>query len=151
VVATGGIRRPIGRRAAAAVAAIGALAWGALSFASTDDNVTYALEEGSDFASLEWRDSPTLAWVRAHGAGHALFTNWPVAVYFHLGRASRDLPASLDSTTLAEFAERLRRRNGVVVAFTAPSPDVASPDSIARRLALRPVARFSDGVVWEAP
>lgn len=141
-------RRPPARRLAMTATLAGLLAWGVPSCLATADNVTYVLEEGSDFASMAWRDSPTLAWVRAHGAGHALFTNWPVAVYFHLGRVSRDLPAALDSATLGEFAERLRRRHGLVVAFTAPSPDVASPDSIARRLALRPVARFADGVVW---
>jgi hypothetical protein len=143
-------RRPFARRLALAATPVALLAWGIPSCLATADNVTYVLEEGSDFASLAWRNSPTLAWVRAHGAGHTLFTNWPVAVYFHLGRVSRDLPATLDSATLAAFAERLRRRDGLVVAFTAPSPDVASPDSIARRLALRPVARFADGVVWEA-
>lgn len=146
----GATRRPAVRRVALAATLLLLAAWGVPSAASTVDDVTYVLEEGSDFASLAWRDSPTLAWVRAHGAGHTLFTNWPVAVYFHLGRVSRDLPATLDGATLGEFEAQLRRRNGLVVAFSAPSPDVASPDSIATRLGLRPVARFADGVVWEA-
>ena len=110
-----------------------------------------ALAEGNDLASVEWRESPTIAWVRTAAAGRVLFTNWPAPLYFHAHRATHTLPEVLDALTLHRFRDRLEHQHGLVVAFSAPSVDVASPDSLAARLQLRAVARLGDGIVWEAP
>lgn len=143
-----GVRRAssLAVRAAAAVAV---LAWLAGSLALTKQNVGYVVENGSDFAGTQWRQSPLLDFVRTRAADRALYSNWPAAIYFHTGRVARDLPMALDSVTLATFARRLAQTRGLVVAFDAPSPDVAPPDSIARRLGLRRVARFGDGTAWQ--
>jgi hypothetical protein len=77
-----------------------------------------------------------------------LYTNWPAALYFNAGRASHDLPDVTDALTLRRFRDRLARNHGVLVAFSAPNSDVAPPDSVARVLGLRQIARFSDGSVW---
>jgi hypothetical protein len=135
--------------AARAAAAAAVAAWLAGSLALTTRNVGYVVRNGSDFAGEQWRESPLLAYVRGRARGRALYSNWPPAIYFHTGRLSRDLPDALDSATLAAFARRLAATRGLVVAFDAPSPDVASPDSIARRLRLHRVARFDDGSAWE--
>lgn|GEM_PF-481803 len=143
-----------GRRRWSRLTVTGALAvWLALSAGTTISRIAFAREDGDDFASSDWRESPTIAWVRSPsgGADRTLYSNWPAALYFHAHRAARDLPDRLDAATIARFRDRLSRTGGVVVAFTTPSPDVASPDSLARRAGLRPVARFADGTVWDTP
>jgi 4-amino-4-deoxy-L-arabinose transferase-like glycosyltransferase len=147
-------RRPLGGAGRVAAlglriaAAVAVAAWLAGSVALTSRNVAYVVANGSDFAGAQWRESPLLAYVRARARDRVLYSNWPAAIWFHTGRAARDLPSTLDSVTLAAFAGRLAATGGVVVAFDAPSPDVAPPDSIARRLRLRRVRRFSDGTLW---
>ncbi len=142
---------PMWGRAARVVAAVVLVAWVAGAASQSWDRVSYALDEGNDFAGTMWRESPTIAWVRSEGTGHALYSNWPVALYFHAGRASHSLPAVLDPLMLNRFHDRLERQRGLVVAFSTPSPDVVPPDSLAARLGLREQARFSDGVVWGVP
>ncbi len=135
-----------------AVGAVVAL-WFAVSVGVSMSRIVVAREDGNDFAGSDWRDSPTVAWVRdsAGGARRTLYTNWPAAVYFQAQRASHDLPERLDGLTLRRFRERLTHTQGVVVGFSAVSPDVAPPDSIAALMGLRLVARFDDGAVWELP
>lgn len=130
-----------------------ALAWVGASTMVTVGDAVYATTEGSDLAERSWRDSPMLAWVRANGAGHALYSNWPPAVYFHAGRPARELPDSDDvrEGALADFASTLAARNGLVVGFDVRNPDVLPPDSLARLAGLREVVRFADGAVWSAP
>ncbi|HET7456385.1 MAG TPA: hypothetical protein VFJ74_01955 [Gemmatimonadaceae bacterium] len=144
-----GLRRAMSR-AARGAAALAVLAWTIGSVMLTQQNLAWVLENGSDFAGPQWRQSALLQYVRTHAADRPLYSNWPPAIYFHLGRAAHDLPQSLDGPTLTAFGRRLSAQRGLVVAFTAPSPDVASPDSIARRLGLRRVARFDDGTAWES-
>jgi hypothetical protein len=129
------------------------IAWMLVSGGVTVSRIVFARQDGNDFASSDWRDSPTIAWVRAPtgGATRTLYSNWPPALYFQAHRQSHDLPGTLDRLALHRFRERLARTHGVVVAFTDPSPDVAPPDSIARLLGLAPVARYPDGTVWELP
>jgi hypothetical protein len=113
--------------------------------------IVFAREDGNDFANSDWRDSPTIAWVRSStgGANRTLYTNWPAALYFQAHRSTHDLPETLDRLALHRFRDRLARSHGVVVAFAEPSPDVASPDSLALLMRLHEVARFPDGTVWE--
>ncbi len=126
------------------------IAWLFASAVTSATRVQFALEDGNDFAGSDWRDSPTVAWVRAPdgGAYRVLYTNWPAALYFNAGRPSHDVPDVTDALTLRRFRDRLARSHGVVVAFSAPNSDVAPPDSVARVLGLRQIARFSDGSVW---
>jgi len=115
------------------------------------DDVSWATSNGSDFAGEDWRTSPTIAWVRTNAASTPLYSNWPAALYFHVHRAAWLLPDESDAKTVRAFADTLARRGGVVVAFDAPSPDVAPLDSIVRRAGLRVVARLSDGTIYAPP
>lgn len=124
------------------------LVWAVASFRVVRGRVGDALRDGEDFASTDWRFSPTVAWVRENARTATLYTNWPAAVYFYAARGSHELPRSLDPLTLRRFGERLVRQRGVLVGFTSPNPDGVSPDSIASRLRLRPLARLADGSIW---
>jgi hypothetical protein len=128
---------------------VAGVVWALASLRVVRGRVGDALRDGEDFASADWRFSPTVAWVRANaGTAATLYTNWPAAVYFYAARGSHELPRSLDPLTLRRFGERLVRQRGVLVGFTSPNPDGVSPDSIASRLRLRPLARLADGSVW---
>jgi hypothetical protein len=130
------------------VVTVAGLVWGMASLRVVGAHVMDALRDGEDFASSDWRYSPTVAWVRANAGGATLYTNWPAAVYFHAARGSHELPRSLDPLTLRRFGERMVRQHGVLVGFDTPNADGVSPDSIASRLRLQPLARLADGTVW---
>ena len=127
--------------------------WFASSAFTNAKRISVARDDGGDFAGIDWRDSPTVAWVRAPTGGlhRVLYTNWPAAVYFQANRASHDIPGGLDPLTLRRFGDRLARTRGVLVGFRVPSPDAAPPDSLARTLGLREIGRFDDGAVWGLP
>jgi hypothetical protein len=124
-------------------------AWVVASAVVSTGAIKNALDDGNDFASSDWRYSPTVAWVRDSASGRTIYTNWPVALYFQAGRSSHSLPPVLEPLTLRRFGDRLARTHGLMVAFDIPSPDAAPPDSIAERLRLARVARLDDGTVWE--
>jgi hypothetical protein len=117
--------------------------------------VTWALDEGSDFAGWTWRNSALVAWARDDGArrdaAHTIYTNWPAAIWFQTGRASRELPDTTDPAVLAAFRDGFLRRHGALIGFSAPNVDVVPPDSLAARLGLVPALRAADGTVWVAP
>jgi hypothetical protein len=130
--------------------------WLAASALVSLGEATWATTNGSDFASAAWRHSQLLDWVRRNAPTAPLYSNWPAAVYFNLHRPAWLLPSPQSSSReWREFSDTLTRRGGLhgglVVAFDAPSPDVASPDSIAAATHLRVVARVDDGVVYAAP
>jgi hypothetical protein len=127
------------------------LGWVSLAIYADYDTVSYAMSEGADFASSQWRESPTIAWARAHGGNVPLYSNWAAAVYFHLHRTARELPEADDSSAFAAFADTLRSRHALVLAFDAPSPGLADPISLERLLSLREVAKLSDGRILAAP
>lgn len=133
-----------------ATIAVVALVWLAAAATATTNDAVYAVTEGSDFAGSSWRQSPLVAWVRDHGTGRPLYSNWPPALYFHAHRIARELPDSTDREDVAGFAEQLRRDHGYLVGFDEPSPDFISPSTLARELGLHQVVRTQDGAVWSA-
>ena len=106
-------------------------------------------ENGWDYNSFAWRQSPLIHWIRTEGARYRLYTNHPVPVFFQAGRPSWQVPTSTRSDTVAAFGKVLAARHGALIGFTDTtwSPS-ARPDSLARLLGLREVARFDDGTVW---
>jgi hypothetical protein len=104
--------------------------------------------DGGDLAGASWRQSPLVAWAAASDARTRLYSNWPAAVWFHTGRAALALPDALDAATVAAFRAKFERENGAVLVFREPSPDVASPDSLASLAGLVAVARWQQGTVW---
>ena len=133
-----------------ATIALVALVWLAAAATATTNDAVYAATEGSDFAGSSWRKSPLVAWVREHGAGRPLYSNWPPALYFHAHRIARELPDSTDPEDVAGFGEQLRRDHGYLVAFDEPSPDFIAPSTLAHELGLHQVVRTQDGAVWTA-
>lgn len=133
----------------AAIATLG-MVWLVAATTVTANDAIYAATVGSDFATSSWRTSPLIAWVRVHGAGRPLYSNWPPALYFHAHRIARELPDSVDPADVSGFAERIRADHGYVVGFNERSPDFMSPFTLARRIGLREIARVADGSVWTA-
>jgi len=125
--------------------------WFVASLSQSARDASEAVTEGSDFASSDWRSSPTLDWVRSRSAGWTLFSNWPPAIYFGTSRIARDTPQSLDTADLRDFAEILQHSHGAVVAFSTGNPDYPSGDSLAHALGLVTLGQFSDGKVWASP
>ena len=139
-----------GRVARVSAAVVTAL-WLAGSVFVSSQNAIEAITEGSDFASSDWRESPTITWVRSRSEGHAIFSNWPAAIYFRTNRIARDVPESLNKAELREFADIMRGKHGVFVAFSSNNPDYPPPDSIAHGAGLVEARQFPDGKLWIAP
>jgi len=135
------------RRVVIAVSAL----WFAASATQSARDASDAVTEGYDFASSDWRESPTLDWVRSRSTGRTLFSNWPAAIYFRTSRIARDIPQSPDTAELSEFARILERSHGAVVTFSVDNPDYPSGETLARKLGLKKLAQFDDGTVWVAP
>lgn len=135
----------------------GALAlavWMVMAVRANHQQVTDALADGGDFAGSVWRDSPTLAWVRAQDPQRVLFTNVPWEIWFNIDRPAHDVPDTIDITdaaTMRAFAARLRDTRGAMVAWNWQNPEMANTDSIVARAGLVRVAAFADGNVYEAP
>jgi hypothetical protein len=106
--------------------------------------------DGNDLAGRDWRLAPIVDWARAH-PGVRLYSNWPSAIWFHTGRGTSGLPRALDTATVRKFRAIIGNDHGAVLAFTWPSPEFASPDSLAARAGLVAVQRSPLGVVWRAP
>jgi len=135
------------RTARSAAVAI-AVAWICASIIENAPLVTDAVQDGNDFAASDWRDSPTITWVRSIAANQPVYTNWPPAIYFGAGRSAYDLPTTPNPDTVRIFAENLAARNGVLVAFDSPNPDYPPTDSLAAAAHLIRLKRFSDGTIW---
>jgi hypothetical protein len=111
-------------------------------------DASYVMAWGSDFAGDQWHRSELLAWGRAHGHGHSLYSNWPVVAYFYLRRPARDVPRLNESDQLGEFADSVRANDGLVLAFNESGMEYVTVDSLAKVPGLRIVARLHDGAVF---
>jgi len=134
--------------ARALVAVLVALWWGAALRVSAR-SASYAVRVGNDFAEDCWRDSPLVAWVRANGGGHPLFTNAPEPLYFHTGRLAHELPDERDAKSLAAFADTLSSRGGLVIAFDETCGALNKRDSLIADVPLRVIATMPTGRVLE--
>ena len=137
-------------RIARGIAAVLVVAWLAASFRASEDDVEWMLENGSDFAQAQWTASPLLAWARANAPRRPLYSNWPAAIVFHLHRAAFEVPNDSTPALLDAFADTVRARGGVVLAFDQPSPDQIGVAALARAPGLHAVARVADGTVFAA-
>jgi hypothetical protein len=151
VVAVAGWRHAAPR----AVGALGAAAliWAYGSFVVTRDAVRYALRTGSDYADICWSGSPVTAWVRDHGAGHALLSNAPIALYFQSGRLAREMPDEMQADSLRAFADTLVARNSYVVVFDRSCAEtIEPPDPVFMgALGLVSEAVLRRGTIWRMP
>ena len=124
------------------------LAWFAASLTVTQDEVSWAMENGQDFAQEQWSQSPLLEWAQTNAPHTPLYTNWPAAVYFHLHRTAHELPNDSTADLLRAFADTLRARHGVAIVFDQPSPDQIGVSALQRSSGLRQIARVTDGSVF---
>ena len=141
--------RSAGRIARVAVAVLLA-AWLAASLRASEDDVEWLLENGSDFAQAQWTGSPLLAWARTNASRQPLYSNWPAAIVFHLHRPAHEVPNDSTEALLRAFADTVRVRGGVVLAFDVPSPDQIGVAALGRAPGLHAVARLADGTVFAA-
>jgi hypothetical protein len=125
--------------------------WGASSVAATKEQVRFGREEGIDYMAREWRNAEIIQWARAHAAGHQLFTNSPAALYFHADRLSKLIPDATDPDDARAFADTVRRRGGIVIAFNRVSEFVSPVDSLLRALGASELAVTRDGSAWSFP
>ena len=123
------------------------LVWLGASLTVSLDEISWALENGEDFAQQQWAASPLLDWARSNAAQRTLYSNWPAAVVFHLHRTSHELPRGGDAALLRAFADTLRARDGVILLFDVPSPDQIATDTLLGSPVLHRVARLADGTV----
>jgi hypothetical protein len=113
------------------------------------DEIEDVKANGWDYNSYAWRASPLVLWIRGQGRDYELFSNNPVPIYFQAGRPSREVPMSTSPDTVADFGRVLVEHHGALIGFSDTTwLPAAHPDSLARRLGLRKVARFDEGTVW---
>ena len=127
------------------------LGWLAASARATEDDIAWLLENGSDFAQAQWTASPLVAWARANASRRPLYSNWPAAIVFHLHRAAHETPNDSTEAELRAFADTVRVRGGVVLAFDQPSPDQIGVTALAHAPGLHMVTRLADGAVFASP
>jgi hypothetical protein len=138
-------------RAGRVALAIALVVWCAAALRVSLDSARYAVGTGNDFAEDCWRDSPVAAWVRANGAGRAVYSNVPEALYFHAHRFAHEPPENIDARTMRAFADTLARRRALLVVFDETCGDLAgSVDSVLVRLPLREIAALPTGRVYES-
>jgi 4-amino-4-deoxy-L-arabinose transferase-like glycosyltransferase len=152
IIAAIGIREWWRQHRLPARVACGALlmTWFAASATVTQDEVSWALENGQDFAQDQWSKSPLLAWAQSNAPSRPLYTNWPAAVFFYLHRTSHEMPRDGTAELLRAFADTVRARNGVVIVFDQPSPDQIGAEALQAASGLRQTARVADGSVFTA-
>lgn len=139
------------RRAPRIVAAalIGLWLAGALA---NDAQVAIGLREnGWDYESPEWQESPLAGWLRAEGRGYAIYSNNPAVVYFLTERPSRLLPNPGDTATLRGLATSLAGGRAAVVGFQDSLAPTMPAGTVARRLGLHEAGRSGLGVVFVTP
>ena len=141
------------RRPARVVAAVLLLGWTAASAWATAQEGSYAVETGNDYADQMWFGSPLIAWVRDHGAGRELYTNYPTALYFHANRFARALPQAPRPDTARAFADTVAREHGLIIAFDRASRFAASPTALMQLVPppVHVVLRTHDGAIYELP
>jgi hypothetical protein len=124
-----------------------ALLWWSASALTTFREARRVRAEGAGYGRERWRRSDLIAWARAEGSGHPLFTNRPAAVYFLLHRPARDVPLLEEAGRMNEFADSVRAHDGRVLMFVQPTRWFVTIDSLRRVSGLRPVFLGTSGVV----
>lgn len=64
------------------------------------DTINFLSKGGLGYASFQWYDSKTMAYLRELPDDLSIYTNEPAAVYLYTGRGARVLPDHVDSATL---------------------------------------------------
>lgn len=139
------------RRPARIAAAALLIVWGGASAWATEQEGSYAVETGNDYADESWFGSPLIAWVRDHAAGRPLYTNYTTALYFHANRWSRALPQAPTRDTARAVVNEVARQHGLIVSFNRASQFAATPTALLQLVPQRVhlVTRTHDGAIYE--
>ena len=104
--------------------------------------------DGQDYASLKWKRSPTIRFVREQDPP-LVYTNDVTAIYFLAGKDSVGIPNFKSNE--AEFQgmrESLRSTGGFLVLFGTLTGEFASQDELTQGMTL--VGQFEDGAVYQS-
>ena len=152
-----------GYRAVAAIialaGAVAIIAWPSVEL------VRRLCREGDGFAHPQWRNSATMAAVRALPPDQQVFTNAPGAVYLLSGRqliwtipaetsASSRLPNPEYPALMARISAELQAGRGAVVwldRYGRRRAYYPTAEQVRRSLGLRVRERFDDGAIFDAP
>jgi 4-amino-4-deoxy-L-arabinose transferase-like glycosyltransferase len=128
--------------------AVGMLLWFSyFTLTRLDGAVLDLTRDGQDYASLEWKSSPTIQFIREQDPP-LVYTNDVTAIYFLAGKDSVGIPNFKSNE--AEFQgmrESLRSTGGFLVLFGTLTGEFASQDEITQGMTL--VGQFEDGVVYQ--
>ena len=105
---------------------------------------------GADIDAPRWARSELIEFAGTDGASHQLYTNQPAAVYFHLHRPARDVPALGDSDRMEEFADSVRAHDGRVLMFNPSRGPSRRIDVLRRVRGLRAVLDGPSGTAFVA-
>jgi 4-amino-4-deoxy-L-arabinose transferase-like glycosyltransferase len=128
--------------------AVGMLFWFSYyTLTRLDGAVQDLARDGQDYASLKWKNSPTIQFVREQDPP-LVYTNDVTAIYFLAGKDSVGIPNFRSSE--AEFnamRDNLRSTGGLLVLFGTLTGEFASQDAITQGMTL--VRQFQDGSVYQ--
>jgi len=100
--------------------------WGGFQLAHTAKWMSQAHAEGLGYATLEWRDSPLIRYVRDLPPGTPIYSNGPDAIYALTGIAAKSLPDWPEGpatagvplpAAIAQMRDELAASAGVIVYF----------------------------------
>jgi hypothetical protein len=131
------------------VAAAGVFWLGYYLFTRLDGTVQSLTSDGQGYASLRWKHSPTLQFIREQDPS-LVYTNDVTAVYFLADLDSVGIPNYQSNE--AEFAamrQNLRASSGFLVLFGSLTGEFASLDELTNGMTL--IALFDDGMVYKFP
>jgi len=104
-------------------------------------------QDGQDYASLKWKNSPTIQFIREQDPS-LIYTNDVTAVYFLAGKDSVGIPNfKSDAAEFNAMRLNLRSSGGFLVLFGALTGEFASLDDLTQGMTL--IGQFEDGMVYK--
>jgi hypothetical protein len=129
--------------------AVGMLLWFSyFTLTRLDGAIQDLTRDGQDYASLKWKSSPTLQFIREQDPP-LVYTNDVTALYFLAGKDSVGIPNFKSNE--AEFQtmrENLRSTGGFLVLFGRLTGEFASQEELTQGMTL--AGQFEDGAVYKA-
>lgn len=124
--------------------------WWAAAVGVDGDVVHWALTNGNDFAGDQWRRSDMLYWARTRAPRTPLYSNWPAAIGFQLGRGAWQLPLRDAPLDWRAFVDTIAARHAYILDFDVQNGEFVRQDTLDRVPGLVVVRRFADGRVLAA-
>jgi 4-amino-4-deoxy-L-arabinose transferase-like glycosyltransferase len=119
-------------------------------------------KEGIGFGAKVWRDSPTLAWIKALPPNTLLYSNAPDLIDFRTSRFAKPVPKLMDPITrkpektyvpyLKGLRDDLTARGGYIVWFKTRSASrwyLVTEKQLKKDLSLQAAQTFADGNVYQ--